>query len=249
MTTPPNDPFAQHPPQVAAPGYPQASAPGSPPPPPLPGQAPPPGAFAPTGWAAEKPQGLAITAIVLTGLYAASSLYSSFVAQSTIDETKATLGSGNTATDLGTTAFGALGTIVMLASFVVLALWMSRIRRNLASRGVKAGGPPAVEWWGWFVPLANFVLPLLGMKAISRKKASMGLLLGWWLPWCIMWLATFAAGATSFFAVDLSTGDLVRPEALDASVPLTHIATVAVIVSWAFLAVIIRRVTDRHLDD
>ncbi len=46
----------------------------------------------------------------------------------------------------------ASASLLGIASFIFLALWMMRIRTNLGAIGKPAGGPPSVEWWGWFVP-------------------------------------------------------------------------------------------------
>jgi len=188
-------------------------------------------------------------ALITTGVYTLVQLGSALTAQSTVNSAKAALDSGGTSVNVATTLLQVLSFAVGLGSFVLLALWMSRIRSNLAKLGIKAGGPPHVEWWGWFVPLANFVLPLLGMRAIAHRKVGMDVLLGWWIPWCLVWLASIAASLTSIFAVDFQTGELTNLDALDASVPLTYLATIATIVSWVFLTVIIRRVTARHLED
>lgn len=256
MSTPSdNDPFTQRPAGDTAPPRSQSAPPPlplpgqGPPPPPLPGQAPPPGGFAPALGVPRNANTFALIAIVVTGLYVLFALGSAFFAQDVVDSTKKTLISGEPSTSPMSLIIQLLSTVVSVGAFVVLALWMARIRSNLKARGITAGGPPAVEWWGWFVPLANFVLPLLGMKAIARKKVGMGLLLGWWIPFCLMWIVSFAAGLASIMAVDLMTGELTNLDALNASVPLTYASTAAVIVSWVFLVVIIRRITDRHLED
>lgn len=255
MTTPtPHDPFAHHP-DVEAQSPPLGSTPAvpshqdaPPPPPPLPGVIPPPGGFSNTGWEPEAPKALAMATITATGLYALLSLVSALGVAGTVNDAKAALESGDTSRSLVSGVVEGLSVLIGIASFVLLALWMTKIRGNLAQKGVRAGGPPAVEWWGWFVPLANFVLPYLGMRAISRDKASSGLLLGWWIPWCLVWILSFASAAVSFAAIDFTTGEVSNVDALDASIPLAYLGAVAVIVSWAFLATIIRRVTARHLD-
>src|SRR5690606_1184369 len=82
---------------------------------------------------------------------------------------------------------GPLSGLLWIASFVLLAIWMMTIRGNLRKRGIEPGGPPAVEWWGWFVPLAHYVLPYLGMKALARNKVDAVVLLGWWIPFALYW--------------------------------------------------------------
>ncbi|WP_152650496.1 DUF4328 domain-containing protein [Demequina aurantiaca] len=251
MTTPtPDDPHTQRPEQQGSPaGNSGMTAPTPPPPPSVPSHVPPPGGFQAAGWEPERPQGLAITAIALTGLYTVVQLVGAFGAQDATDRTKEAIESGTTQTDVAGSLTQLLSAVIGIASFVVLALWMTRIRSNLAKRHIKAGGPPRVEWWGWFVPIANYILPFLGMKAIARRKVSLGILLGWWIAWCVVWLSSFGTYVASFSGIDFTTGEYTNPDALDAIVPLTYVATVATIVSWAFLVVIIRRVTDRHLED
>jgi len=196
-------------------------------------------------------QGLATAAIALTGAYTAVSIVSALLARSTVEQTKEMLANPDKANpfgNIGSTALGGLGGLVGIASFVFLALWMMRIRKNLTAVGTPAGGPPSVEWWGWFVPIANFVLPLLGMRAISRRNVGWGPLLGWWLPFCLVWVLTPLASTASLRAVDFGTGKLTHPEVLDSLVPLTYASTAALVVSWLFLLLVIRRTTARHLD-
>ena len=168
-----------------------------------------------------------------------------------MESTKETLANPKGASpfgNIGSTALGGLGGLVATAAFVFLALWMMRIRQNLDAVGTPAGGPPSVEWWGWFVPIANFVLPLLGMRAISRRSVGWGALLGWWLPFCLIWVVTPLSLSATLRAVDWGTGALVHPELLDSTVPLDYTSAAALVVSWLFLVLIVRRTTARHLD-
>ncbi len=100
---------------------------------------------------------------------------------------------------------------VLIASFVLLALWMSRLRSAMTARGETLAGPPAVEWWGWFVPLANFVLPFLGMRASRARRAGLGVLrglVGHVLP--VLGLSSRASQCPTFTAIDFSTGELTQ---------------------------------------
>jgi len=203
----------------------------------------------PTDWTPARPKGLATATVVLTGFYALLGLVVGLMSQSAVDSLRESDASGTATGSPATAGTAVLSFVVGVASFVVLALWMSRIRKNLLARGVKAGGPPAVEWWGWFVPLGNFVLPFLGMKAIASHKVGVGVLLGWWIPFCLVWLLQGASTVISFTAFDLSTGDFRDSAALDAMVPLGYAGGVFIVISWGFLMTIIRRVTDRHVED
>lgn len=220
---------------------PDSAAPSSPVPPPPPGF--PVQNFSPTLPA----NGFATAAIALTGVYTLFGIVSALTAQSTVESTKEAL-ENQTQPSLGQNALSSVASLVGIASFVFLALWMARIRANRTALGDTPGGPPAVEWWGWFVPVANFVLPVLGMRAISRRVVGWGLLLGWWLPFCVVWLIFPITISTTFRALDVGTGELTHPEVLDEMVPLTYASTAALVIAWVFLVVIIRKTTARHID-
>ncbi len=195
------------------------------------------------------PTTVALWATILTGAVTALGLVSAFLAPGRLDETKVILADPDNASPFaGQDPLGLLSGPLMIASFVLLALWMSRVRTAMSSRGEVAGGPPAVEWWGWFVPLGNFVLPFLGMRAITRRKANAGIVVGWWLTFCLYWVLTWASVVPTFAAIDLSTGELSNPDALDVMVPLAWASALALAVSWVFLAITIRQTTSAEKD-
>ena len=234
MTTPqePQDPFTA--PQAPLP--PQAQAPQ------------PPAAYAPPPHIVVTPPSapttVALWATILTGAVAALGLVSALTASDRIEEMKTVLADPEGASPFaGQNPVDFIATPLMIASFVLLALWMSKVRTAMTARGEAAGGPPAVEWWGWFVPLANFVLPFVGMRAITRRKASVGALVGWWLTFCAYWVAAGASLVPGFTAIDYSTGELSHPDALDALVPITWASALTLAVSWVFLALVIRQTT------
>ncbi|NTV38614.1 MAG: hypothetical protein HGA51_01460, partial [Demequinaceae bacterium] len=177
MTTPPEtpDPFAA----------PHSTPSGAQPPMAPPGYAP----MAPPGYAPMAPQGyvpitvapagaglskIAMWATILTGAYAAIGLLTAALTPSMVEGLKKSLDDPENASPFaGNNPATLLSTPLAIASFVLLALWMQRIRNARKARGEVVGGPPAVEWWGWFVPLANIILPFLGMRAITKGRASM----------------------------------------------------------------------------
>lgn len=231
MTTPhePQDPFSS----PGAPLPPQAQQAGSYPP--------------PTHIVVSQssaPTTLALWATILTGAVAALALVGAMFSGDQLEEMKAVLAEPESASPFaGQSPLTYLSTPLMIVSFIVLALWMSRLRSAMQARGEEPGGPPAVEWWGWFVPLANFVLPFLGMRAVTRHKASTGVVVGWWLAFCVYWLVSFASVMPTFNAIDLATGELTNPDALDVLVPLSWAGAIALTVSWVFLALTIRQAT------
>jgi hypothetical protein len=190
------------------------------------------------------PTTVALWATILTGAVAALGLVSALTIAAQVDDLKIVLADAENASPFaGQNPLSLLSGPLMIASFVFLALWMSRVRTAMAARGEIAGGPPAVEWWGWFVPIANFVLPYLGMRAITRRKASVGNLVGWWVTFCLYWVLSWATLVPSFTAIDLATGELTNPDALDVMVPLTWAGALTLAVSWVFLALVIRQTT------
>lgn len=190
------------------------------------------------------PTTVALWAIILTGAVAALGLVSAATIATQVDDLKIVLADPENASPFaGQNPLSLLSGPLMIASFVFLALWMARVRTAMKARGEVAGGPPAVEWWGWFVPIANFVLPFLGMRAITRGRASVGMLVGWWVTFCLYWVASWATFVPSLTAIDYSTGELTNPDALDAMVPLTWAGALTLAVSWVFLVLVIRQTT------
>jgi hypothetical protein len=228
------DPYTA-PPGVLSPGMLPSAAPMPP------GYTPPPASpTLPAG-------GLATAAIALTGAYAALGLVAALIAPHTVSMVKDAFDNPDSArVDFGTFAVGLITNLVAITSFIFLALWMARVRSNRTLLGETPGGPPAVEWWGWFIALANFVLPLLGMRAITRRLVGWGLLLAWWIPFCLFWLSQTVVGTAQFRAIDLSAGELKNPDALDQLIPFSWASAVLLAASWVFLVLVIRRTTARH---
>lgn len=214
----------------------------------------PPGYVAPPGYMPiavppTVPRSIALWATILTGAYAGISLVSAVLSPGTVDALKTQLADPENASPFGGTGPAELlATPIAIASFVLLALWMSKIRGARKAHGTAIGGPPAVEWWGWFVPFANVVLPFLGMRAITKGRASMGLLVGWWVAYVGSVGVSIAASLSTFRAIDFQTGELAHPEALDSMVGLTWASAIALTVSWIFLAMIIRVTTQGESD-
>jgi hypothetical protein len=86
------------------------------------------------------------------------------------------------------------------------------------------------------------------MRAITKARAGMGLLLGWWLAYVASGIVSVSAGAVELGAIDFSTGKLTHPEALDSIVGIMWASALAMVVSWVFLAMIIRVTTRRQAE-
>ena len=192
---------------------------------------------------------VALWATILTGAYAVTSVLGAITARSMVDGLKAQLEDPQNASPAaGQSAVSYLGLALEIASYVLLALWMSKLRAARTARGETIGGPPAVEWWGWFVPLANLVLPVLGMRALTKARAGMGLLVGWWIGFAAAGVVSAGTGLAVFGAIDWSTGKLAHAEALDPIVGIMWTNAIALVVSWVFLAMIIRVTTRRQAE-
>ncbi len=241
MTTPQNpDPFTS--PDPAAP----TQAPAAPP------AYAAPAAYAQAGYApisvpsaSKGPSTIAWWAIGLTGAYTVATLLAAVLAPSTVETLKETLANPQDASPFGTTdPVSLLGFPAFIAAYVLLALWMWRLRQAQRNRGEHPGGVPAVEWWGWFVPLGNLVLPILGMRAVTRKSTPAVLVWAWWLLFFAGYhISVFASIGATFSAIDWETGEYTNLDALDSIVGASWISAIAILLSWVFLVVIIRRAT------
>lgn len=235
------DPFASVPEQgtvAPPPGY-------QPPPPPAPGPAyaPAPG-IGSIAVPSRAPKAKATWTIVLTGLVTLIGLVSAMTTSATVDDLKEQLADPENASAFqGTNVLSLLSFPITVGSFVLLALWMQAIRQSRVASGERVGGPPAVEWWGWFVPLGNYVLPFLGMRAITKGRVALGLLWAWWLPYCLYWVISWGTIVVPYTAIDYSTGKLTDPDALDVLVPLGWAGALLLVPAWIFLAIIVRTAT------
>ncbi len=191
---------------------------------------------------------LAPWAIALTGATTLMYLVSALTMSGTVDTLKEQLVDPNNANSAQTgDPVSALSSLVQIASYVLLALWMWKLRSIQRARGADPGGVPAVEWWGWFVPFANLVLPAMGMRALTRRTVSVGTLMGWWIPYVTSTVVSVIVGMWAVFSgFDWSTGEFVDTSKLDALVPLGWVATALIAVSWVFLTTIIRTATAKE---
>lgn len=224
---------------MAPPGFEPMAPPGYPPMPPQ--------GYVPITVAPSGSGKIALWATILTGAYAAALVLNAVMAPAMVEGLKQQLADPqNASTFGGQSPVSYLSIPVEIASYVLLALWMQRIRNARKAHGEVVGGPPAVEWWGWFVPLANIVLPFLGMRAITKARAGMGILLGWWIAFVAAGAVSVASVGVEFGAIDFSTGKLSDPEALNPIVGIMWASAIAMVVSWVFLAMIIRVTTRRE---
>lgn len=208
-----------------------------------------PGGYTPISVAPTTPSKVALWATILTGAYAATSVLGAVLAPSMVEGLKDRLENPETASIFaGQDVASVISLPLAVASFVLLALWMSKLRASRKARGEAVGGPPAVEWWGWFVPLANIVLPFLGMRAITKGRVAFGILWGWWLAYMAAGAVSVASAIPQVTAIDFETGKLTHPEALDPIVGLMWASAIAMVISWVFLAMIIRTATRREAE-
>ena len=240
MTTP-SDPFVNAPTTpVPASATPQA--------PPPPGYSAPTSAIYGAAPAPKAPTALRTWTIILTLLVTLLVAGSSAFIIVDFDSYIKTLDQQSTTPVIdGNTILQVLATPLWIGAYVVLALWMSKIRSNLKAIGRDPGGISSVEWWGWFVPIANYVLPALGMRSITKKSVNGFVVLLWWLAFCAYWIAGFANGVVIFGAIDWNTG-VYDNDALLALKPVTVVSAASLAIAWIFLTIIVSRTTRRHLE-
>ncbi|MFP5361056.1 MAG: hypothetical protein ACLGHM_11245, partial [Actinomycetes bacterium] len=194
----------------------------------------------------EKPEGLAKALIIVAAAFTLVALVSAVFAQGDVDAIRQAAETGEFVPSAGSLVT-LLGTPLLIASFVIYGLWMTRMRRNREAMGIKPG-LGGVEWWGWFVPAAGLVLVPMGARRVSGRSVSLGLLLGWWLTFVLTRIVAQGASALAQFSVDLTTGELVRPELLDAYPSLIWASFALTLISFAFFVQFIRAATQHHLE-
>ncbi|MDN4490146.1 hypothetical protein QQX13_04815 [Demequina sp. SYSU T00068] len=140
-----------------------------------------------------------------------------------------------------------LSTPVLILSFIAYGLWAGRMRGNRVAMGDKPG-LAGVEWWGWFVPLVGLVLVPMGLRRVSGHKAPVGLLVGWMASWTVAQALSGIAGAVPSFAIDATSGELVRPELVDAYAPLMWASAPVLVLALVLFVLLIRRSTTAHLE-
>ncbi|WP_156163828.1 hypothetical protein [Demequina maris] len=255
-----DDPFAARPGDQTPPPPPPAS---SPPPPPafpatpgiIPGAAPPPAPaygegmqvqFDRSGVPLEKPEGLAKGLIGVAAGFTVVSVLIAVSAQGSVDSIRRMAESNELEFSAGD-LLSLLTTPLLVTSYILYGIWMSRMRRNREALGARPG-MGAVEWWGWFIPLASAVLIPIGASKVAGRTVGVGLLLGWWIPWILAGLVQGVGSAALQLSLDLQTGELAYPERLDVYPALMWAAAALIVISFVFFMRFIRAATDRHLD-
>ncbi|WP_062463393.1 DUF4328 domain-containing protein [Demequina soli] len=261
-----NDPFLQQPgepQQPEPPRYHPASGlnPGQTPGPPpassapglIPGATPPAPTYDVThqvpldrnGVPLEAPRALGNALVWIAAAYTLVMILLAVFAQGEVDATRR-------AADTGEIAFGAgtfislLSTPLMIASFVVYGMWMSRMRRNREALGTRPG-LTAVEWWGWLVPIGSLVLVPMGARRVAGRTTSLGVLLGWWIVWTLAQGVGNAASFALTFSMDLTTGAINNGDLLDAYPSLMWASAAITLIAWVLFRSFIRQATERHL--
>jgi len=220
--------------------------PPAPTPPPL-------GATPRAGWGAGRPTGLATATIGLTGGVALATLLGAFASRAMYANFDRYVGPNPSfdAPYIASQALSGLTSMLMLASFVTLALWMTKIHRRLTDAGEAMPLAQPWAWFVWLIPLANIVMPYIYFRGLNRRARSRTV--GAW------WLTYIASGAASMvgFAQVVAASDF-SSAFKDANDPLAGIdfsplgaagivSAALLVVSWVFLAMTLRAITARDL--
>jgi hypothetical protein len=204
-------------------------------------------------WAAGRPTGLATATIALTGAVALATLLGAFASRAMYADFDKYVGSNPTidATYLASQGLSSLASLLMLGSYITLALWMTKIHRRLADAGE---AQPLSEIWAWFVwliPLASIVMPYIYFRGLNRRARSRTVG-AWWLTYIGSGVASMVGLAQVIAASDFSAAfkDANDPMAgIDLS-PLGAagiVSAVLLLVSWVFLAATLRAITARDV--
>ncbi len=204
-------------------------------------------------WAAGRPTGLATATIGLTGGVAVATLLGAFASRAMYANFDKYVGSNPTidGTYLASQGLSGLAFLLMLGSYITLALWMTKVHRRLT----EAGEPqPLSEIWAWFVwliPLANYVMPYIYFHGLNRRARSRAVG-AWWLIYIGSGLASMVGGIQVFAASDFSAAFKDANDPL-AGIDLSPLGTagivsaVLLVISWVFLASTLRTITARDL--
>ena len=220
--------------------------PPAPTPPPL-------GAAPRTGWGGGRPTGLASATIGLTGGVALATLLGAFASRAVYANFDKYVGSNPTidGTYLASQGLSGLSSMLMLGSYIALALWMTKVHRRLTDAGETQ---PLSEIWAWFVwliPLASIVMPYLYLRGLNRR-ARCRTLGAWWLTYIGSGLASLVGAVQVVARSDFSELFKNASDPL-AGVDLSPLGTAGIVsaillvVSWIFLAATLRAITARDL--
>lgn len=199
------------------------------------------------GYALTAPTSLSYALIGVSAAYLVISLILAAVAQQDLDVIRETIETGSLSGVSIGMVLSFLSFPLMVMSFVVYGLWAGRLRKNREAMGERPG-LPAVEWWGWFVPFASAVLVPLGLFKVAGRKVSGLLIAGWMITYTVATGLSGAANLMTQLAVDLTTGELTRPEMLDSYVPLMVASAGVLLISWGLFYLVIRRATATTLE-
>ncbi len=196
---------------------------------------------------AAAPTGLTAATIWLTGAYTVITLVQTALTVTEIDVLERT---GQNST--GTAALGLFGQVIALASYVVIALWMTAIYKNLVAHGVAQPLHRIWAWFAWMVPLANYVLPLIYMRGLNQTAKSIALW-PWWIAWCAMWTVSIGSGLALLDGLDfgaIETDPNASPfkdGALDNFGTYVWASSILLVIAWVFLVKLVRDINTRHL--
>lgn len=219
-----------------------------PPPPPL-------GGGGRTGFDSDRPTALRTATIVLAGTVAGVDLIAALAGRDVYAHLSdyASPGATPDAAYIASQGLGNLSGLLTLATFITLALWMTRVHKRLTDAGERMPLASGWAWGAWFIPVAQLVLPYIYLRGLNRRARSWAL-----TPWWIAWVATIVPGFWAIARI-ISLSDLslfgTDPNdpflGLDLSPLGPALVAVALIrvVAWAFMAVTLVDITARDTQE
>ena len=207
-----------------------------------------------SGWGDGRPRGLANATIGLTAGVAVLTLLGAWAALSVYSDFRRYVGQDPVidAPYLASQALQSLSSLLMIASYVTLSLWMTKIHKRLTDAGEHMPLGPAWAWFVWLIPVASIVMPYVYFRGLNRR-AHAGTVELWWLTYLGSGVASIV-GLVQVIAASNFSDAFKDPNDPFAGIdmapfgPAGVASAIILAVSWVFLTMTIRTITAHDID-
>jgi hypothetical protein len=205
------------------------------------------------GWGDGRPTGLSRATIGLTGGVALVTVLGAWASLSIYDNFDRYVGQSPAydAPYYASQALQTISSLLMLASYVTIALWMTKIHKRLTDAGENMPLASVWAWFVWLIPFANMVMPYIYFRGLNRraKARTVGV---WWLTYLGSGVASMVGVAQMIAASDFSEifrdqNDPLAGIDMSSLGPSGLVSAVILMVSWVFLALTLRAITARDV--
>jgi hypothetical protein len=204
-----------------------------------------------SGWGDGRPTGLSKATIGLTGGAALLTLLGAWASLSVYDNFDKYVATepDYDAPYIASQALQSLASMLMIASYVTLALWMTKVHKRLTDAGEKMPLASAWAWFVWLIPLASLVLPYIYFRGLNRraKARTVG---AWWLTYVGSGVASMV-GLVQVIALSDFSEAFKDENDFFAGIDMSPLGATGIIsavilaVSWVLLALTLREITAR----